>query len=160
MKPWENVKRERQRRRLYLYGAIVIGGFIAIIAASNYRTEAPVKATVQETAATRDAKRTADLKEMRIALANYLTSHKSLPYALPRTATQICSVATPACKKTKLVDLNYLVSADTGLVSVPTDPVGGPGYGGNGYSVMMDSDGKIEWSAPRAESGHLITLKQ
>lgn len=160
MKPWENVKRERQRRKLYLYAAVVIVGFIAIIAASNYRTAASVKSAAPDTPASRNDKRTADLKEMRIALASYLTSHKSLPYALPKTATQICSVATPACKKTKLVDLNYLISTDTGLASIPTDPVGGPGYGGNGYSVMMDSDGRIEWSAPRAESGSPITLKQ
>jgi len=160
MKPWENVKLERQRRKLYLYAAIVVVGFTAVIALSNIKIAAPVKSADIETPSTRDAKRTADLKQMQSALSNYLTSHKSLPYALPKTATGICSVAAPACKKTKLVDLNYLVSADTGLVSIPTDPVGGPGYGGNGYSVMMASDGKVEFSAPRAELGSPINLKQ
>ena len=160
MKPWENVKLERQRRKLYLYAAIVIGGFIAIIALSNMRAAAPVKSTAPDTPASRNDKRTADLKQLQNAITVYLASHKTLPYVLPKVATQICSVATPACKKTKLVDLNYLVSTDTGLVSIPTDPVGGPGYGGNGYDVMVGNDGKIEFSAPRAEDGSLITLKQ
>ena len=160
MKPWENVKRQRERRKIYLYSALVIGGFIAIIALSNNPVSAPVKSAAPDTPATRNAKRITDLKDLRAALTTYQASHKSLPYALPTTPTQICSVATPACKKTKLIDLNYLVSTDTGLASLPTDPVGGPGYGGNGYTIMMGSDSKIEFAAPRAESGTTITLKQ
>ncbi len=160
MKPWENVKRARQRRKLYLYGALVIGSFIAIIALSNIRTAAPVKSASPDTPVSRNAKRVTDLKQLQGALNTYLVSHKTLPYVLPKTPTEICSLATPGCKKTKLVDLNYLVSTDTGLASIPTDPVGGPGYGGNGYTVVMGTDNKIEFAAPRAESGNPITLKQ
>jgi len=160
MKPWENVKRERQRRKLWLYSAIVIGGFSAIIAVSNVHTAAPVKSTPLDTPASRDAKRVEDIKNLQSALTAYLATHKTLPKTLPNIATQICSVASPECKKTKLVDLNYLITTDTGLTSIPTDPVGGPGYGGNGYTVMLASDGSIVFAAPRAEGGNVIEFRK
>ena len=83
-----------------------------------------------------------------------------MPYALPKTPVQICSVVSAECKKTKLVDLNYLITTDTGLASIPNDPIGGHGYGGNGYTVTATSDGHILFAAPRAEDGKIIELKK
>lgn len=139
---------------------MVIGGFVAIIAVSNVHVSAPVKAAALDTPASRNAKRTADLNQLHTALVTYLSSHTALPYVLPKTATQICAVATTECKKVKMVDLNYLVTTDTGLASIPDDPIGGPGYGGDGYTVMMGSDGAIVFGAPRAESGQVIEVKK
>ncbi len=159
MKPWEDVKRRRLRRRLIGYSIGTIAVTIGLILLLSNPAKPPVTKPVSSTPATRNAERTAALASLSQAVSTYLKDHQSLPVAIPKTPTQICTASSVDCRKAKTVDLNFLVNPDVGLQSLPSDPVGGQGMTASGYTIMQDVQGRLELAAPRAEDGATINLR-
>lgn len=159
MKPWEDVKRRRLRRRLigYCISTVAVAAGLILLLGNPAKPQA-IK-PISSTPATRNAERTAALASLSQAVAVYLQYHQSLPVAIPKTPTQICTASSADCRKAKTVDLNFLVTPDVGLQSLPSDPVGGPGMTASGYTIMQDGQGRLELAAPRAEDGATISLR-
>ena len=105
--------------------------------------------------AARDDKRRADLADLATALKAYQGSHTLSSTLISSTPAEICTAATPSCKEAKLLDLGFLVTSETGLASIPKDPIGGPGAYGSGYTVSRTADGAFVFAAPRAEGSKI-----
>ena len=152
-------RRRRPARSKWLLGiaavVVIIGAAGASRIATN--TKAPVK-TVAGSAAARNAARVASLTALAQAFVDYRATRPNLPIKLSVTPLEICAGATPDCRSTGLVDLNFLLTASASLSSLPTDPLGGPGRYGSGFTLSHDAAGRIVLSAPRAEAGATISV--
>lgn len=130
---------------------IAITGIIIVIVALSQPARKRSVAPDNNTPASRNDKRRADLASLGAALSAYQVGHRLSSGLIGPNPSEICTAATSSCRSAKLLDLGFLVTTDTGLASIPKDPVGGPGAFGSGYTVMKRPDGKLVFDAPRAE---------
>jgi uncharacterized protein (TIGR02145 family)/prepilin-type N-terminal cleavage/methylation domain-containing protein len=102
-------------------------------------------------AKTRDAQRTADIREINNALVQYQIDHRELPITFPNDLTEICDTGNrtwdevPSSDCDGYINLSFLVS--TYLVAIPRDPslvsdsmlidTAFAALGGNGYRAYL-----------------------
>lgn len=117
--------------------------------------------TQPSTPETRNDTRREVLAQLADALARYATDHNgTLPTTIPPTATEICSSRGPNCETVKLVDLSFLVTQGDYMGNIPSDPSGGPGRWTTGFTITRLPDGRMQLTAPRAETGASISVTQ
>ena len=155
MQPWENVKRQRRHRRAAILTTLAVTGIVILIVALSQPPRKRSDQPAQNNSATRNDKRRADLADLGKALSAYQANHTLPARLIGETPAEICTAASPSCKSAQLLDLGFLVTSNTGLASIPKDPIGGPGAYGSGYTVMRGSDGAFVFAAPRAEGSKI-----
>jgi prepilin-type N-terminal cleavage/methylation domain-containing protein len=109
---------------------------------------------------TRNSQRYSDVKTILDAIYQYsVDNNGTLPSGITTTATEICDTTGLACSTASLVDLGVLVTNQTYLVSLPTDPqcatVCDPD--GVGYEVLRTANNRVTVSSPYAEESAVIS---
>src|SRR5687768_15068392 len=87
---------------------------------------APSSRATPDTPAARNELRRQHLSQLADALAQYQVAQGKLPVSIAATPMPICSATGARCRQAKLLDLNFLATGSTNLLSLPSDPVGGP----------------------------------
>jgi prepilin-type N-terminal cleavage/methylation domain-containing protein len=118
---------------------------------------------------TKNARRTADVDSILMAIHQSILDNKALPtnMAAANTEAQLgsagagCAIATGGCAVGQAACANLLIGANNiskYLKTMPIDPLGGATYDSTktGYSVMVDSNGLITVRACGSEGGLTI----
>ena len=149
--------RKLRANKLYLLIVIVVIAALASFAGNALLQNAQNPALpVASTPEGRNEVRKAALKQMSVALEQYVSAAGAFPAGIPTVQTDICVSSGATCKTAHLVDLSILTSKGL-LSSLPADPVGGHMLYSCGYSIVRNPNGTVTLVAPRAEKGAVIT---
>ena len=149
--------RKPRANKLYLLTVVVVIAALAMYAgkALLQKSQDPAR-PVASTPEGRNEVRQAALKQMSLALEQYVSAAGAFPAGIPSVQTDICVSSGATCKAAHLVDLSILTSKGL-LTSLPADPVGGHILYSCGYSIARNPSGTVTLVAPRAEKGVIIT---
>ena len=133
---------------------LVVIGMISILVAVTLTAINPTK----QLAASRDAKRRADVQTILNAIYQYTLDHQGVvPAAIPSLVPgEICVTGAATCVGG--VDLDLLSGAY--LVAIPLDPKASSTGTGTDYEVVRNADGRLSVIAPRAEGDDEIWAKR
>ena len=115
---------------------------------------------------TRNAQRKVDIRTILSAVQQYQLKYGRLPIGITDDADcgqlesqEICATGEPDCSQ--LTDLSELTVNGAFLTSLPTDPSGSVApYGGTGYMITRNQNGRVTVCAFNAELDEAITITQ
>jgi len=110
---------------------------------------------LEEQPLSRNTERSTDVQIILAAVSAYAKDQNYRPDMLSFIPN--CPQAEIGQEKTKVNLLQYL--APEYLAAVPTDPLGGTAAA-TGYTICRNPEKRFEVSAPKAENGTVITVKQ
>lgn len=115
----------------------------------------------KQLAATRNAKRQADVETVLNAIYQYTIDNGSLPANLvagtcATMTNEICKTGAASC--TSLIDLSVLTDSGAYLPSLPLDPQGGAAANGTGYNAVKDANSRVTVCATKAENSVTISV--
>lgn len=108
-------------------------------------------------ARSRNTRRRVDLHQISLALKTYFINTGSYPPDITTTETEICRENAPDC--TGYADISVLTVDEQYLPYLPNDPES-TSINGSGYTVYMNTFGRIFVNAPMAELGEVISLSK
>jgi len=136
-----------------LLEVLLVIGIMAILAGIVIVAINPGK----QLAATRNAERQSDLKQVRGAIEQYYLDHREYPVVLTEDLIEICNTnLSPAPDCSGLVDLSLLIPDY--IVAIPVDPLGAEGNGTGYYISENTTSHELSLNAEQAEDGVTVAI--
>ena len=107
---------------------------------------------------TRNSQRWSDVNTILNAVYQYsVDNNGTIPTGIGTTASPICSTTGAACTTAGFVDLGVLITNQTYITAIPSDPQCATADS-SCYEIVRSTDNRITVSAPDAENGAVITV--
>lgn len=152
-----SIKYKNRKSGFTLIEILLAIGILAILATAAIVAINPAR----QFADARNTQRWSDVNAIMSAVYQYGVNHKGV---LPDTLltgdnlAEICKTGAQSCSG--IVDLSLLTESSKYLTAMPIDPSCPTGCNdeGTGYTIAINSDGRVHILAPQAENNEVIEL--